>query len=478
MFADGLSEDGVVSRNPKHINWKVRGPRILAILNKAFNDGYDIVSVNENDHFLYLLDGLQSDGRNIHGSFQRVRDAKKNTNNAYKLLFNRNYKFNEETGVYDQEAIPDNTFVSDIRNASDCCEFVVHMNSDKPADPESIPNFFVTDAYVSDYGNSLYWNAKTVTSNPTFEEFNAGNTTRQYKCYFGAGDNGFIQTFYKHKVEVNVLSAHLPSGEGEKNELKRVDVLRYLLSKFDGKTNPVLLMDSNSSRHYRDGMQTTIETVLDELGYANAIVQDGANTDAGNRYQTVKLRNGNGDQEDKYGGWMFDTLELIGAKKGVKVTVVPIDGVEMYPLEFKDYMYRFRTDDELRHRIINWVLNWDNRRNANGEYVSGGSGEIRPGGSECVSIQNKEKTVTLRMMSKNKLSRWGANARTNAYEGMAEYLGVDGLTDDKLKKIFLNLYPNDKMPSDHPPVGAIIQFGDVPIGWLSYMFGKIGSLFR
>jgi hypothetical protein len=478
MFADGLSEDGVVSRNPKHINWKVRGPRILAILNKAFNDGYDIVSVNENDHFLYLLDGLQSDGKNIHGSFQRVRDAKKNTNNAYKLLFNRNYKFNKETGIYDQEAIPDNTFVSDIRNASDCCEFVVHMNSDKPADPESIPNFFITDAYVSDYGNSLYWNAKTVTSNPTFEEFNAGNTTRKYKCYFGAGDNGFIQTFYKNKVEINVLSAHLPSGEGEKNELKRVDVLRYLLSKFDGKTNPVLLMDSNSSRHYRDGMQTTIETVLDELGYANAIVQDGANTDAGNRYQTVKLRDGNGDQEEKYGGWMFDTLELIGAKKGVKVTVVPIDGVEMYPLEFKDYMYRFRTDDEVRHRIINWVLNWDNRRNANGEYVSGGSGEIRPGGSECVSIQNKEKTVTLRMMSKNKLSRWGANARTNAYEGMAEYLGIDGLTDDKLKKIFLNLYPNDKMPSDHPPVGAIIRFGDEPVGWLSYMFANIVSLFR
>jgi hypothetical protein len=150
----------------------------------------------------------------------------------------------------------------------------------------------------------------------------------------------------------------------------------------------------------------------------------------------------------------------------------------MYPLEFKDYMYRFRTDDEVRHRIINWVLNWDNRRNANGEYVSGGSGEIRPGGSECVSIQNKEKTVTLRMMSKNKLSRWGANARTNAYEGMAEYLGVDGLTDDKLKKIFLNLYPNDKMPSDHPPVGAIIQFGDEPVGWLSYMFANIVSLFR
>ena len=480
MFADGLSEDGVVSRNPKHINWKVRGPRILSLLNKAFEDGYDIVSVNENDHFLYLLDGLQSDGKNIHGSFQRVRDTKKNTNNAYKLLFNRNYKFNKETGIYDQEAIPDNTFVSDIRNGSDCSEFVVHMNADKPASPSSIPNFFVTDAYVSDYGNALYWNAKTVTTGvtPTFEEFNAGNTTRQYKCYIGRGDNGFIQTFYKNKVEVNVLSAHLPSGEGELNELERVDVLRDLLSKLDGKTNPILLMDSNSSTHYRNGMPTTIATVLDDYGYANAIVQDGANTDSGNRFQSVKIRDGNGDQEEKYGGFMFDTLELIGAKKEVKVTVVPIDGVEMYPLEFKDYMYRFRTDAEVRDRIVNWVLNWDNRRNANGEYVSGGSGEIRPGENECVSIQNKAKTITLRMMSKNKQSRWGPNARTNAYDGMADYLGVDGLTDDKLKKIFLGLYPNDKMPSDHPPVGAVIQFGDEPVGWLSYVFGKIGSLIR
>ena len=479
IFGDGLSNDGVVSRNPNHINWKVRGPRILAILNKAFQDGYDIVSINECDHFLYLLDGLQTDGKNIHGSFQRVRDAEKNTNNAYKLLFDRNYKFNKETGVYDQEAVPDNTFISDIRNGSDCSKFVVHMNADKPASPPSVPNFFVTDGYVSDYGNALFWNAKTVRTTPTFDEFNPGNTTRQYKCYIGRGDHGFIQTFYKNNVEVNVLSAHLPSGEGEKEELKRVDVLRDLLSKLDGKKNPVLLMDSNSSRHYRNGMQITIESVLDEYGYANAIVQDGANTDAGNRFQSAKIRDGNGDQEQKYGGFIFDTLELIGAKKeGVKVTIIPVDGVELYPLEFKDYMYRFRTDDEVRHRIINWVLNWDNRRNANGEYVSGGSGEIRPGGNECVAIKNKSKTVTLRMMSKNKQSRWGANARTNAYDGMAEYLGVDGLTDDKLKNIFLGLYPNDKMPSDHPPVGAIIQFDDERVGWLSYVFGKIGSLFR
>ena len=341
IFGDGLSNDGVVSRNPNHINWKVRGPRILAILNKAFQDGYDIVSINECDHFLYLLDGLQTDGKNIHGSFQRVRDAEKNTNNAYKLLFDRNYKFNKETGVYDQEAVPDNTFISDIRNGSDCSKFVVHMNADKPASPPSVPNFFVTDGYVSDYGNALFWNAKTVRTTPTFDEFNPGNTTRQYKCYIGRGDHGFIQTFYKNNVEVNVLSAHLPSGEGEKEELKRVDVLRDLLSKLDGKKNPVLLMDSNSSRHYRNGMQITIESVLDEYGYANAIVQDGANTDAGNRFQSAKIRDGNGDQEQKYGGFIFDTLELIGAKKeGVKVTIIPVDGVELYPLEFKDYMYQ------------------------------------------------------------------------------------------------------------------------------------------
>lgn len=471
IFGDGLSNDGLVTRNPDEIYWTKRGPRILAILNKAFDDGYDVVSLNENDHFLYFLEGLQSNGKNIHGSFQRVRDAKKNTNTSYNLLFKRNYKLNKDTNTYTSKDTTDNTFADDIQNESDCKAFVTYINSDKPSSLTPAYEFAVSDKYVSDSGNALYWNANKVKAVPAFREFNPRNTTRTYKCYIGRGDHGFSQVFYKDGCKLNVLSAHLPSGEGESEELERVGALRGLLAKLDGEPNIVVLMDSNSSSHYRYGMTTTIQSVLNDYGLFNAIIQDDNPSDPGNVFQCHKIRDGNGDQEQKYGSIMSDTLEMIGAKKGVSVQIIPVTGVELYPDRLRNYMYRFRTDHGVRERITNWVLDWDNRYNVNGEYVSGGAGEIRPGDGQCVPIKNKAKTVTLRMMSTNKGARWGPDARTNIYDGMAEYIGVEGVTDDTLKEVFMNLYPNDKMPSDHPPVGAIIQIEKTHSGWFSYLFG-------
>jgi hypothetical protein len=84
--------------------------------------------------------------------------------------------------------------------------------------------------------------------------------------------------------------------------------------------------------------------------------------------------------------------------------------------------------------------------------------------------------VTLKMMSSNNKSRWGADAKTNVYKGFAQYLragesdggflwrlynklwgGEPELTDEVLESAFRGLYPNNNMPSDHPPLGAIIE---------------------
>ena len=460
MLAVGLSNDGFVTENPESIDWVVRGPKVVAIIKQMFDEGYDVVSVVENDMFLYILEGLQSEGRPIYGAIQRIRN-KKNVNNSY-------------TQWFKQKTQP-STFQTFINNESDCEEFVRLMNVDKPSD--GAPDVSGTDPYLADHGNSIYWNpAKVYAVEPVFPEFNS-TLTRKYKCYIGRGDNGFIQQFIKEHndgiiAEFNVLTAHLKSGEGAKEEQERVDTLTPLLQTMAALNNSVVLCDSNSSREYRKAidLETNVAKVIEDAGFVDAIDVPG------NRAQCVKMR-GDTDQKQKAGELMCDTIDVILTKRGTKVQVIPVGGVQLYNPEHKTIMTQLRTDLESRQRVSKWVMNAEYQCDANGDYVASDcEHELRPTGFPLIPIQNKDKTMTLKMMSSNRKSRWGADAKTNAYKGFAKYLranesdggfiwklynrlwgGAAEITDEVLESAFRGLYPNNDMPSDHPPLGAIIQ---------------------
>ena len=462
MLAVGLSNDGFVTENPESIDWAVRGPKVVAIIKQMFDDGYDVVSVVENDMFLYILEGLQTEGRPIYGEIQRIRSLK-NTNSAYTQWF--------------KQKTQTSSFQTFINNESDCEEFVRLMNIDKPSD--GAPDVSVTDPYLADHGNSIYWNpAKVYAVEPVFPEFNTTLTREhKYKCYIGRGDNGFIQQFIKEYndgiiAEFNVLTAHLKSGEGAKEEQERVDTLTPLLQTMATLGNPVVLCDSNSSREYRKAidLETNVAKVIEDAGFVDAI-------DApGNRAQCVKMR-GDTDQKQKAGELMCDTIDVILTKRGTKVQVIPVGGVQLYNQAHKTIMTQLRTDLESRQRVSKWVMNAEYQCDANGDYVvSDCEHELRPTGFPLIPIQNKDKTMTLKMMSSNRKSRWGADAKTNAYKGFAKYLranesdggfiwklynrlwgGEPELTDETLESAFRELYPNNNMPSDHPPLGAVIQ---------------------
>lgn len=463
MLAVGLSDDGFVTENPESIDWAIRGPKILAVLNRMFDEGYDVISVVENDMFLYILEGLQAEGRPIYGEIQRVRN-KKNVNNSY-------------TQWFKQKKTNTRSFQTFIKNESDCEEFVKLMNGDKTSD--GAPDVSVSDPYLADHGNSIYWNpAKVYAVGPVFPEFNQANRplTRDYKCYIGRGDNGYIRKFIKEQdgevTEFNVLTAHLKSGEGEKEEQERVDTLTPLLKEMAKLVNPVVLMDSNSSIHYRRAIDiaTNVATVIEDAGFVDAI------DTPGNRAQCVKLR-GDTVQKQKAGELMCDTIDVLLTKRGTKVQVIPVGGVELYNPDHKTIMTKLRTDTEDRLRVSKWVMNAEYQCDASGDYVASDcEHELRPSGFPLVPIQNKEKTVTLKMMSSNRESRWGADAKTNVYKGFAKYLrsnesdsgflwrlytalwgGSAELTDEVLESAFRGLYPNNNMPSDHPPIGAIVE---------------------
>ena len=462
MLAVGLSDDGFVTEDPESIDWAVRGPKVIAVISQMFDEGYDVVSVVENDMFLNILEGLQKDGRPIYGEIQRVRN-KKNVNNSYTQWFKQGYLKTTQTS----------TFQTFIKNESDCEEFVQLMNEDKTS--SGVPNVSVTDPYLADYGNSIYWNPANIYAiGPVFPEFNQSATREhKYKCYIGRGDSGFVQKFVNGSgIEFNVLTAHLKSGESDLEEQDRVDTLTPLLQAMATLANPVVLMDSNSSSHYRKNFDLAInvEKVITDAGFVDAI------DTPGNQAQCVKMR-GDTEQKQKAGELMCDTIDVLLTKRGTKVQVIPVGGVQLYNPAHKTVMTKLRTDDEDRQRVSKWVMNAEYKCDANGNYVgSDCEHELRPTGFPLIPIQNKDKTETLKMMSSNKKSRWGADAKKNVYKGMAKYLrsnesdggflwrlynalwgGNTELTDEILESAFRGLYPNDQMPSDHPPLGAIVE---------------------
>lgn len=466
MLADGLSggkKGGeFITRDPDMIEWGVRGPKVTKVLSDMFDTGFDVVVVLENDHPIDILEQINSaTGKNIHCSAQRIRNNK-NINSSYTQLLERNYPMNKEKTARTKTAPDGDAFNNYIKNASDCLMVTEWMNNDKPSNP-LVPDVGPNDAYLMDYCNSVYWNADTVTAEPLFAEFNASNKTRKYKFYMGRGDSGFVQKFEKNGVEFNVLAAHLKSGEGPDEEKERVNTLLPILLSMRTLKNPIVLMDSNSSSHYRVGIEYNISHVIEYCGFVNAIPQDDDPSNPDNIYQSVKERSARGKQRQKFMELFFDTIDAILVLHGVNYELVPIDGVELYPQIYKDDFNEFRTNKLVRQRISNWGLDCKNNYNddADETFKSYEKTAIRSSSTSFTAIMNKDETVTLKMMSSDEESRWGDDSTKNVYVGMSKYLNGNrksaGIGDEGLKNRFACLYPNSGMPSDHPPIGAIVE---------------------
>jgi hypothetical protein len=240
------------------------------------------------------------------------------------------------------------------------------------------------------------------------------------------------------------MVAHLKSGEGATEEIERVTAFDSMLTSISSLANPIVLMDSNSSIHYQDDVRAEVEeTVADVItrhGFYNITVQDSADD------MTFKMRPGKGNQKDKLGQFMADTIDAILVRGRMSAKRMVVSGVETVDPKLLPLIYQLRNDPILRKRVSNWVINWDN---------GGTETELRSAGGLFEEIKNKKGKV-LRKMSANESSLWGNNTTTNVYLGMAEYLGLVDGDDVALESVFNSLYPNEKMPSDHPPLGAEI----------------------
>ena len=494
MLADSLSNDGFICKNPESIKWEVRGPKIVAMLAKCFDDGCDAVGVVECDHPFSILEKLQSEGRPIHATIQRVRSDKtgsRNVNNGYNQFLERGFPLDKKNKVRVPVENPSTTFMTEITDDDDRAAIVSLMNSDR-GNAELVPTLKESSSYVFDYCNVIFWNTSIIESSPAYTELNP-SSTRGYKCFIGKGDGGFIQRFDKNGVPIFVLTAHLKSGEGEKEEGERVTAMRHLLSVLSGVDNSVVLMDSNSSQHYKDGIPYNLDNVIEEGGFKKVVSENCEDPDDG--LECLKIRaavvNGKlGSQPSKIGEFMFDRIDQILVKS--KMNAKMLLGEPNYPKKYKGPLYKIRTTKLLRERVSNWVFDWHNVYYPDGNFVGSGNRALRSDNKNFESVWNKDKTILLKKMNAHVSSMWCDNANNNSYVGFADYLqngyserlyDVEGdimpdliddnddvvpddqvdlsmydVTDDMLKDMFSYMYPNASCPSDHPLLTAIIHF--------------------
>ena len=489
-LANSLSNDGFICNDPESIKWEVRGPKIVAMLNKCFDDGCDAVGVVECDHPFSILEQLQKEGRVIHATIQRVRN-KTNVNNGYNQFLERGFPLDKKNKVRVPVANPSITFMTEITDDADRAAIVSLMNTDR-GNAELVPELTEKSSYVFDYCNVIFWNPALIDSSPAYTELNP-SSTRGYKCFIGKGDSGFIQRFDKNGVCVLVLTAHLKSGEGEKEEGERVAALRPLLSVLSAVDNSVVLMDSNSSQHYKEGIPYNLDNVIEEGGFKKVVSEKCEDPDDGLecfKMRAAVVKGKLGSQPAKVGEFMFDRIDqiLVRSKMNAKMLL----GEPHYPKKYKGLLYKIRTTKLLRERVSNWVLDWNNVFDENDNFILSGNKSLRSDNTNFEPVWNKDKTILLKKMTADVSSMWCDNARHNLYVGFADYLqngrsdmvfyDVEGdimpnlidddgnvvpdthvdlsmydISDYMLKDMFSYMYPNSSCPSDHPLLTAVVE---------------------
>jgi hypothetical protein len=164
----------------------------------------------------------------------------------------------------------------------------------------------------------------------------------------------------------------------------------------------VILVDSNTSDLYRKDIEKTevndavlVDSVIREEGFQN-IIQSKHN-------ECFKMRHARGAQQNKFGNIMFDAIDKILIKPEFcsNYECVKPSWVKTLPNEYYEEVLSWRTNENKRNEL---------------------------------------KTICCDR-------KWGDDMTKN---------DVSGSEFDK--NIFLHLYPNQEMPSDHPPVMAEITF--------------------
>jgi hypothetical protein len=353
ILADGLSTNEFLTKNGStDIEWTSRGPRIIAMIDSLT---VDLIATIENDHPLWILNELNQ-RRNKWKAvvvFKSEQDRLKHS--VCRKLRPLDPKLTFESHVSDE-----------LASLYDCQE---------------------TDYYRCDNTMTVYYNSETYRTDVPSICFTPDDFYRIPMVELGT------------KMEFNLVVAHLKSGERLAEEALRVaEMIKIFTSISD---NTIILMDSNNGPYYESeykGGPTVSQTIHDH----KFVILDNPTG------QCFKLRHSRGDQPNKFGQLMFDTIDKIVVPNSTKGRIVDTNSI----LSVKERA--LATLLRLEYRSIIKDL--------------------------CVKYwSDTVDSIDFKML-------WDRLYLSEPYE-MVDLIGL-----------FEKLYPNEEMPSDHPPVVAEIYF--------------------
>ena len=425
ILADGMSRNEFVTNGGDHENtlWSSRCFRITSILQKFLKDQVQVIGLQENDHPYFILNEIQKikpEMRCVHlyakgasRSAEKLRidgifDYLKSSDNDFQNLTLDLDKREEQN--YDRLYSKINQWYKTTPSDQIKNKFTITSFKEENAEIfAKVLNRNPDDLYIVNDGITLYYDSNvleftgpvpssqmTATDCPTFF------MGKDLACRFKILDSN-VTSENKEPSFINIFCTHLKSGEGLENEKRRVEQMSVLLELANDLNEPsVILLDSNTSNLYREEIQkfnqnetNLLDIAVKEFGFQNIIPTKGN--------ECFKMRHAQGEQPNKFGNLMFDTIDkiLIKTQWCVDFKCIFPDWLKVLPTEYYDEVLSWRTDETKRNELK-------------------------------------------RMCCENK---WGDDVNKN-------HIGDNTFN----RSIFYYLYPNQEMPSDHPPVMANITF--------------------
>jgi len=393
-------------------------------LSKFLEDKVQVIGLQENDHPYSILTELQKSRpeiRCVHLTAKGVKRSAENlrTIGIYEYLKSNNEKFRIQEQVSNKNVEQDNDFIYSKINQWYKTNSLDHrirkkftMTSFREESSEILAKVLYRnpdDLYIVNDGVTLYYDSNILefvgavpNSKMTETEFPHIFMGRDLSCRFKILDHNIASTSGEPKF-INIVCTHLRSGEGMENEKIRFDQLSKILNLLNNQNEPsVVLLDSNTSNLYKEEILKTnpndtvlVDNVIKETGFQNIIPNQGN--------ECFKMRHAQGAQQKKFGNIMFDTIDkiLIQNKWSCNFESCRPDWLKTLPTKYYEEVLALRLNPTKRQEL------------------------------KSICIQN----------------RWGDNMTQNE------------ITDSTLdRNIFSHLYPNQEMPSDHPPVIATITY--------------------
>jgi hypothetical protein len=259
--------------------------------------------------------------------------------------------------------------------------------------------FSPSDRYVCDDTLTVYYDS----SKYVLEEFLSDSFTKMFdskpsESTFLFTERRFAQLFFR-KTETderfNVVIAHLPSGDDEEKEKLRVRILNQILDLCT--ENSIVLMDSNSSvDHPSDFPHASFTETIYSRDFHPLLMWS----------ECFKLRHSHGDQTSKYGRFIFDTIDRVIIHRSKHFQEIPF----VMPLTQKQ------------------------------EYLA-----------NRISCNDRSREIIERLCRE----KWGETTDTIDFEELSNLLNPIGKvhsSPEELKELFESMYPNQHLPSDHPPI--------------------------